>query len=225
MSLKHKELAAEFLGTFLIVVIPVLASAASSAVGAEAPLVIGALSSGLPVMAAIAAFGAVSGAHLNPAVTLAFAVIGKIVPSKAAGYVIAQLAGALLAAGVAALLLGAGPGSHVPAPSMDAGRALGLEAVAAFCLMLVIMGAATDKRVHPAVPALAIGLAVCSLVMAIGPATGCSMNPARSFGPAVFAGGQALASLWIYFAGPAVGTVLAALAYQAVRSDGEAGPG
>lgn len=124
--------------------------------------------------------------------------------------------GAILAAGLAALLFGPGHGTHVPVPG-PLTRAIGVEAVLTFFLMLVIIAVATDRRVHGAVPGLAIGLTVVFDVLIGGPVTGGSMNPARSLGPALFAGGPALAHLWVYVVGPTLGAVAAAALYELIR--------
>ena len=96
-------------------------------------------------------------------------------------------------------------------------RAVGVEAVLTFFLMLVIIAVATDKRANGAVPGLAIGLTVVFDVLIGGAITGGSMNPARSLGPALFGGGAALSVYWVYVVGPALGAVVAALLYEAIR--------
>jgi glycerol uptake facilitator-like aquaporin len=136
-------------------------------------------------------------------------------------YWAAELSGGVAAAALSAALFGAGFGAHVPAAGAPPLRAVGLEAVLTFLLMLVIMSVATDRRAHGAVPGLAIGLTVVVDVLIGGPVTGGSMNPARSLGPNLFAGGAALAGYWIYVVGPALGAVLAARLYEALRG-GEA---
>ena len=123
------------------------------------------------------------------------------------------------AAAVSALLFGPGFGAHVPAGSLV--RAVGVEGVLTFFLMLVIISVATDKRVNGAVPGLAIGLTVVFDVLIGGPITGGSMNPARSFGPALFAGGAALSSYWLYVVGPMLGAVIAARLYEVLRGSEE----
>ena len=100
-------------------------------------------------------------------------------------------------------------------------RAVGVEAVLTFFLMLVIIAVATDRRANGAVPGLAIGLTVVFDVLIGGPVTGGSMNPARSLGPALFAGGAALSHYWVYVVGPALGAVVAARLYEAIRGGEE----
>ena len=205
-----KRYGAEFLGTFAIVFSPVAVSAAGG------NLVAAALVSGLSVMGMIYALGPISAAHFNPAVTLGFAAAGRFPGRQIWPYVIAQVGGAILAAAIAALLFGPGHGAHVPA-SANVLRNAGTELLLSFFLMLVIIAVATDRRVSSTVPALAIGFTVVSGVFIGGPITGGSMNPARSLGPALFAGGAALANLWLYLVVPPIGAVLAARVYEALR--------
>lgn len=208
-----RRYAAEFIGTFVIVFAPV----ALSASGGSSGLVGAALVSGLSVLAMIYALGPISAAHFNPAVTLGFAVAKRFPWRFVLPYWLAQFAGASLAAGLVALLFGGGSGAHVPSDPALVVRNIGMEATLSFFLMLVIIAVATDRRVSSAVPALAIGLTVVFDVLIGGPVTGGSMNPARSFGPALFAGGPALSNYWLYVVGPCVGAVIGALAFEAIR--------
>ena len=210
---------AEFIGTFGIVFAPVALSGTGRFHGSDSGLMAAAWVSGLAVLAMIYALGPISAAHFNPAVTLGFAVAGRFPWRYVLPYVIAQIVGAVTAAGLAALLFGAGHGVHIPAVSWP--RALTVEAVLTFFLMLVIIAVATDKRANGAVPGLAIGLTVVFDVLIGGPITGGSMNPARSFGPALFAGGTALANYWIYVIGPITGAVIAAKLYELIRGSEE----
>ena len=210
---------AECIGTFGIVFAPVALSGTGRLAGSDAGLMASAWVSGLVVLAMIYALGHISAAHFNPAVTLGFAVAGRFPKRYVLPYVIAQITGAVLAAGLAALLFGAGHGTHVPAVAWP--RAAATEAVLTFFLMLVIIAVATDRRANGAIPGLAIGLTVVFDVLIGGPVTGGSMNPARSLGPALFAGGAALASYWIYVVGPITGAVIAAKLYEAIRGGEE----
>jgi len=212
-----RRYAAEFVGTFGIVFAPVALSATGHFHGDDSSLMAAAWVSGLAVLAMIYALGHISAAHFNPAVTLGFAVAGRFPWRYVPAYWASEFGGAIMAAGLAALLFGPGHGVHVP--NVAAPRAVGLEAMLAFFLMLVIIAVATDKRVNGAVSGLAIGLVVVFDVLIGGPVSGGSMNPARSFGPALFAGGAALAHVWIYFTGPAIGAVAAARTYEAIRGD------
>ena len=207
---------AEFVGTFGIVFAPVALSATGHFRGGDAGLMAASWVSGLAVLAMIYALGHISAAHFNPAVTLGFSVAGRFPWRYVLPYWVAQLAGGVVAAGLVALLFGPGHGAHVPAPG-PLGRAVGMEAVLTFFLMLVIIAVATDRRANGAVPGLAIGLTVVFDVLIGGPVTGGSMNPARSLGPALFAGGAALTHSWVYVVGPAVGAVIAAWLYEMMR--------
>ncbi len=217
--MRHRYLA-ELVGTFGIVFAPVALSATGGLHGGDGSLLAAAWVSGLAVLAMIYALGHISAAHFNPAVTLGFAVAGRFPWRFVLPYWAAQVLGAGAAAGLAALLFGAGHGTHVPAPGPLA-RAVGVEAVLTFLLMLVIIAVATDRRANGAVPGLAIGLTVVFDVLIGGPITGGSMNPARTLGPALFAGGAALTHYWVYVLGPVIGAVMAARLYEAVRGGEE----
>lgn len=215
-----RRYAAEFIGTFGIVFAPVALSASGHFAGGDGSLMAAAWVSGLAVLAMIYALGHISAAHFNPAVTLGFAVAGRFPWRYTLPYAAAQVAGAIMAAGLAALLFGAGHGAHVPAPG-PAARAVGVEAALTFFLMLVIIAVATDRRANGAIPGLAIGLTVVFNVLIGGPVTGGSMNPARSLGPALFAGDAALTHYWVYVVGPVLGAVMAAKLYEAIRGGEE----
>jgi glycerol uptake facilitator-like aquaporin len=120
-----------------------------------------------------------------------------------------------LAAAFCTLLFGAGHGVHIPTGTLL--QTVGTEFVLTFLLMLVIIAVATDNRVNNTVPAIAIGATVVLCVLIGGPVTGGSMNPARSLGPALFAGGPALANVWLYLSVPPLGAIAAAWLYEAIR--------
>jgi aquaporin NIP len=173
---------------------------------------------GLIIMAMIYATGHLSGAHINPAVTLAFTLTRHFSPRDAVAYIAAQLAGATAAA---LLLLAVWPdtpaqlGSTVP--SVGAGSAFVYELVLTAFLMFVIVAVATDTRAVGAAAAIAIGGTVALDALFGGPVTGASMNPARSFGPALVSG--TWTDFWVYVAGPVLGAGLGALAYQLIRGE------
>ena len=173
---------------------------------------------GLIVMVMVYATGHLSGAHINPAVTLAFTLTRHFPVRDAAAYVGAQLGGAALGA---VLLLAVWPEQPAAlgatAPSIGAGSAFVYELVLTAFLMFVIIAVATDTRAVGAAAAIAIGATVALDAMFGGPVTGASMNPARSFGPALVAGEWR--EFWIYVAGPVAGASLGALAYQVVRGE------
>ena len=171
---------------------------------------------GLVIMAMVYATGHLSGAHVNPAVTIAFTLTRHFPLRDAVAYVGAQLAGATAGALV---LLAAWPAkpAHLGAtlPSVGTGTALLYEVLLTAFLMFVIVAVATDTRAVGAAAALAIGGTVGLDALFGGPITGASMNPARSFGPALASG--TWHDLWIYLVGPIAGAALGALAYQLVR--------
>lgn len=210
---------AEFAGAFGIVFAPVALAGAAAFPGAETSLMAAAWTSGLAVLAMIYALGHLSGAHFNPAVTLAFTAAGRFPAREVLPYVAAQLGGGIAAAAAGALLYGPGHGAQAPTAAWPV--ALGTEVCLTFLLMLVISAVATDRRAHGAVPGLAIGSTVVFAVLIGGPVTGGSMNPARALGPALFAGGPALGGYWIYVLGPVLGAVAAARLYELLRGGEE----
>ncbi len=211
-----RSLVAEFIGTFALVFAgagAIMVDAKTHAIGHVGV----AISFGLVIMAMIYAVGHVSGAHFNPAVSLAFA-LGRHFPwGRVGAYWVAQLGGAIAAA---AILRGSlGDVAHVGAtlPSGSQGQAFLWELVLTFFLMFVIMAVATDTRAVGEAAAIAIGGTVGLDAMFGGPVTGASMNPARSLGPALVSGD--LHALWLYLMAPLAGAVLGALAYQFVRGE------
>lgn len=173
---------------------------------------------GLVIMVMVYATGHLSGAHINPAVTVAFTLTRHFPPRDAAAYIAAQLAGA--AAGALLLLAvwtDAPADLGATVPSIATGSALVYEVVLSAFLMFVIMAVATDTRAVGAAAAIAIGGTVGLDALFGGPVTGASMNPARSFGPALASGEWS--DFWIYVAGPLAGAAVGALAYQLVRGE------
>ncbi len=173
---------------------------------------------GLVILVMIAALGHISGAHFNPAVSISFWLTRHLPGRDAGAYIAAQLAGAV----VAALLLWAvwpdQPADlGATSPSIAVGRALLLEVVMSAFLMLVIISVATDTRAVGAPAAIAIGGTVALDAMFGGPLTGASMNPARSFGPALVSG--QFQDFWIYIVGPVAGAAAGAVGYQLVRGE------
>ena len=172
---------------------------------------------GLVITVMIYAFGHISGAHFNPAVTLAFVVARHFPIRRLVGYWTAQLLGALLAALCLRLLLGdvASLGTTLPTGNGGAWQSFGLETLLTFFLMIVIMAMATDTRAVGQAAALAIGATVGLEALFAGPICGASMNPARSLGPALVS--WTLAAQWIYLVGPMIGAVAGALVYRWLR--------
>ena len=211
-----RRLAAELVGTFALVFAGCGAIMVDAKTGALGHVGV-AIAFGLVIMAMIYAVGHISGAHLNPAVSLAFALNRHFPWARTVAYWIAQLLGALAAA---ALLRGSlGDIAHLGAtlPSGSQGQSFLWELVMTFFLMLVIMAVATDTRAVGEAAAIAIGGTVGLDAMFGGPISGASMNPARSAGPALVSGD--LHALWLYIVAPILGACLGAVTYQFIRGE------
>jgi aquaporin NIP len=207
-------LVAEALGTFILV----FAGCGAIAVGTLPPAGIAA-AFGLAIMVSIYAFGHVSGAHFNPAVTVAFT-IGRHFPvTRVLPYWAAQAGGALAGAAVLRLSLG-DVALGVTRPSTSDAQAFLWETILTFILALVIVSIATDTRAVGQAAAIAIGGTVALGSLVGGPVSGASMNPARSLGPAIVSGD--LSGLWIYLVAPFIGAVVAAAFYGWIRRPGTA---
>jgi aquaporin NIP len=173
---------------------------------------------GLAITAMIYATGHLSGAHINPAVTIAFTLTRHFPRRDALAYVAAQMAGATAGAFTLLAAWSAKPAQlGATVPSVGTGTALLYEALLSAFLMFVIIAVATDTRAVGAAAALAIGGTVALDALVGGAVTGASMNPARSFGPALASG--TWTDFWIYLAGPVAGAAVGALAYQCIRGE------
>jgi MIP family channel proteins len=174
------------------------------------------LSFGLIVMAMIFTFGHISGAHINPAVTVAFLAIRRIRPATAVIYVVAQLAGATLAGLAIMAIVGDAGDAGASAPRIGgADAALWSEIILTFFLAMVVFAVATDSRAQGAFAAIAVGGYVGFAATGWGPIANASMNPARSFGPAVASG--LWDSHWVYWVGPVIGALIATVVYEVLR--------
>ncbi|HKH75438.1 MAG TPA: MIP/aquaporin family protein [Rubrobacteraceae bacterium] len=224
---------AELVGTFILVFAGTAVAVGAilsrpTAGGAYDSLAI-ALAFGLALAVVVASIGHVSGAHVNPAVTLGMAATGKFPWNYAPVYVAAQLVGAVLAA-LATWLTFGGAGARSEAllaatyPARGVGdlQAFVVEILITFILVFVVMAVATDERAPAAIAPVAVGFALAVGVFIAGPVTGGSVNPARSLGPMLVAGD--LTSVWLYVVGPIVGGVLGALLYDRFMAQIE-GPG
>ena len=221
-----KRVTAEFIGTFVLV----LGGCGSAVLTAAFPNVgIGilgvALAFGLTVLTMAYAIGHISGGHMNPAVSIGLWAGKRFPAADLLPYIIAQVIGAIVAAGVLYLIASGQPGydiqggfaangygDHSPGGySLLAG--LITEVVLTFIFLIIILGA-TDRRALQGFAPLAIGLGL-TLVHLVGiPVTNMSVNPARSTGPAIFLGGRALSQLWLFWVAPLVGAILAGLVYR-----------
>lgn len=209
---------AEAFGTFMLVFAGTGAIVADHASGGAVTHPGVALVFGLVVLAAILAVGSVSGAHINPAVTLAFAACGRLDRRALLPYLGAQLAGALAASLVLGALFPADPTLGATRPAGSAVQSLVLEGLLTLMLMFVIFSVATGAKEQGLQAAVAIGAVVGLEALFAGPISGASMNPARSLAPALVTG--ALGDVWIYVLGPVAGALLALPLCRALHPPG-----
>lgn len=221
-----KRAIAELIGTFVLVFLGT-GSVVTSVVffgGVEsAGLLLIGLSFGFAVLIMIYAFGHISGTHINPAVSIALWATGRFPSKDLVVYVIAQLIGAVAASLVLVAIVGtravdAGLGHTMPGDGVSYWQAILVEAVTTFFLVLVIWGAAVDKRAAAGWAGAAIGLVVAADIIVTGPIAGASMNPARTFGPLLTETFWGTTSGWekfpIYIIGPILGGLIAAFVYD-----------
>jgi len=204
-----KALTAEFVGTFALIFI----GAGAGAIGAGG-LVGVALAHGLVLVAVAAAYGPISGAHINPAVTIALWFGRQIKAAEAVGYIVVQVLGGIAGAFVLRFVLGgtgSGLGATVLAGSVSPTQGVVLEAVLTFFLVNTIYHTAVSGKAGNQAP-VAIGLTLAFCILMGGPLTGASLNPARTIGPAVASGN--FADLWVYLVGPVIGGLAATLLYD-----------
>jgi len=217
---------AEFIGTFWLV----LGGCGSAVLAATFPhvgigLVGVSLAFGLNVLTMAYAIGHISGCHLNPAVTVGLVVGGRFKASELPAYVIAQVAGAIVAAALLYFIASGKPGfdlsgglaangfaEHSPG-GYNLVSAFVCEAVMTFMFLLIILGA-TDKRAPTGFAPIAIGLGLTLIHLISIPVTNTSVNPARSTGPALIVGGWAIAQLWLFWLAPIIGAALAGVVYK-----------
>ncbi len=224
-----KKLFAELIGTFSLVLFG-CGAAVISGISETGPAGIGllgiSLAFGLAVVAMAYAIGGITGCHINPAITISMLVAGKIKTGEAVNYIIGQFIGATLAAGVLYLIQKGSPAFSMGEWALGANgwgegylgqynmtSAFIAEAVLTFLFLFVIF-ATTSKFGNGSMAGLAIGLTLVLIHLVAIPITGTSVNPARSFGPAIFAQGKALTQLWLFIVAPIAGGVLAALVWK-----------
>jgi MIP family channel proteins len=221
---------AELVGTFILVfggtAVAVGAILSRPTAGAAYDSLAIAVAFGLALVAVVAAVGHVSGAHVNPAVTLGMAATGKFPWNYTPIYIAAQLVGAVLAA-LATWLTFGGPArseaslaATYPAQGVGDLQAFIVEILITFILVFVVMAVATDDRAPAAIAPIAVGFALAVGVFIAGPVTGGAVNPARALGPMLVAGD--LTSAWLYILGPIIGGVLGALLYDRFMAQTEA---
>ncbi len=225
-----RKYVAEFIGTLILVLVGCGTAVGFTTLTGELGLggstltlasVVIALAFGLSIIIAAYSVGNVSGAHLNPAVSLAMLIDGRMNVVDFIGYVIAQVLGALAAAGLLIVFTGSnaslGTNGYDDASALGtpAGPAFLIEAVLTFVFVLVILGV-TAKAEFAGIAGIVIGLSLMAIVIVGLPFTGTSVNPARSLGPALLTGGEALTQVWLFIFAPLVGGALAALVHRFV---------
>jgi len=216
-----RRLSAEFLGTFAIVFLGCGGLMIAERIPGSMPPGVVAATFGLTVMLLIYALGHVSGAHFNPAVTVAFSLARHFPKHRILPYIAAQIAGAFAAVLLLQAILPVGQGFGATVPNgITAVQACVWEFILTFLLMLVVMGTSKDSRSVGAMAGTAIGATVAVDAFIGGPVSGASLNPARSLAPAVLQG--RLDVMWIYLVGPCLGAITAALLYEWMRSPAEA---
>ena len=224
-----KKYFAELIGTFSLVLFGCGTAAISGnmVVGLSGAGLLGvSIAFGFAVVAMAYAIGGISGCHINPAVTIGILTAGKMEVKDAIGYIISQCIGAILGAGVLYLIVSGRPGFTLEEWGLGSNgwgegylggyntySAFIIETVMTFLFIFVILGT-TSKLGNSAMAGLAIGVTLMLIHLVTIPVTGTSVNPARSLGPAVFAGGKALSQLWLFFVAPMLGSILAALLWK-----------
>jgi aquaporin Z len=224
-----KKYLAELIGTFTLVLIgcgtAVISGPAN--VGLVGAGLLGiAIAFGFSLVAMAYAIGPISGCHINPAVTVGVFVAGRMTAKDAVGYIVSQLIGAAIGAGILYLIasgaeswtlsewgLGSNGWGEGYLGNYNLTSAFVAETVGT-CIFVFVILAVTSKYGNPTMAGLAIGVTLMLIHLVLIPVTGTSVNPARSFGPAIFAGGKALAQLWMFFVAPPVGAILAALIWK-----------
>lgn len=220
-----KKILAELIGTF---VLTLLGCGTAMFLGCDtsAGVVGTAMAFGLSVVAMAYTIGGISGCHINPAITLGVAISGRMSWKEAAGYWVGQFVGAIIAGAVLLALanitgtdLTGGLGTNGVANVGGIGGALLVEVIATCIFVLVVLGTTDEKLGAGNLAGLAIGLSLILIHLACINLTGTSVNPARSFGPAIFACGEALANVWVFIVAPLAGGAIAALLWKCLSGN------
>lgn len=228
MNSKSSKLIAEFIGTMVLVLMGCGSAVIAGASGETGVGLLGiSFAFGLSVIAMAYAIGHISGCHINPAISIAMVLAGRMKFGEAMGYIIAQVLGAIVGAGVLYFIATGKAGydigvnglgqngfaEHSPHQySLVAGFVA--EVILTFIFLLVIFGSTSTKNIHGGFAGLSIGLSLVLIHIVGIPVTGVSVNPARSIGPAVFVGGAAISQVWMFILAPLVGAVLSAIVWR-----------
>jgi aquaporin NIP len=212
-----KKYISEFIGTFSMIFCGTGAMTVNEVTGGEVTHVGIAITWGLIVMAMIYAFGETSGAHFNPAVTVAFAFAKKFAWKEVPKYITAQILGAFAASLVLWFLFPASETLGATIPTVGVWRAFVLELLLTFFLMVVIINVSTGSKEMGIIAGIAIGGVVLLEAMFAGPITNASMNPARSIAPNIVSGN--IEGLWLYILAPIIGAILAVVSCRLIKED------
>ena len=212
-----KKYISEFIGTFSLIFCGTGAMTINEVTGGDVTHVGIGLTWGLIVVAMIYAFGDISGAHFNPAVTIAFAYAKKFAWKEVPKYIIAQILGAFVASFVLLFLFPESKFLGSTIPSIDVGRAFVLELLLTFFLMITIINVSTGSKEIGVIAGIAIGGVVTLEALFAGPITNASMNPARSFAPNIISGN--IDGLWLYMVAPILGALLAVASCKLVKDE------
>jgi aquaporin Z len=230
----YHKLLAEFLGTLVLVLMGCGSAVIGGASGISGVGLLGiSFAFGLSVVAMAYAIGHISGCHINPAISIGMLVVGRMKTTECVGYMISQVLGAITGAGILYLIASGKPGFDISdglgqngygdASPQKYTMAAGFitEFVFTIIFLLVIFGSTSTKNIHGGFAGLAIGLSLVLIHIVGIPVTGVSVNPARSIGPAIFAGGTAIVQLWLFIMAPILGSIVAGVIwkYFVERSD------
>ena len=212
-----KKYISEFIGTFSLIFCGTGAMTINEVTGGEVTHVGIGITWGLIVMAMIYAFGETSGAHFNPAVTIAFAYAKKFAWKEVPKYIVAQILGAFAASLILVFLFPTSKFLGSTIPTVDVGRAFVLELLLTFFLMVVIINVSTGSKEIGVVAGIAVGAVVLLEALFAGPITNASMNPARSLAPNIISGN--IKNLWLYMVAPVLGALLAVASCKLVKDE------
>lgn len=222
-----KKYVAEMIGTMVLVLLGCGSAVFNGGVGSTAQVLTVAFAFGLSVVAMAYAIGGVSGCHINPAITLGCLLTGRIGGKDAGMYILFQVIGAIIGSSIIYLLIsgynvdasGTFTGANGYAETTSTMTAFLAEAIFTFIFVLVVLGVTDPKKGNSSLAGLAIGLSLVLIHIVCIPITGTSVNPARSIGPALFEGGNALSQLWLFIVAPFVGAVFSAIVWRAVGAE------
>lgn len=224
-----KKYIAEMIGTMVLVLMgcgsAVFAGSIAGTVGAGVGTIGVALAFGLSVVAMAYTIGGISGCHINPAITLGVLLSGRMSGKDAGMYMLFQTIGAIIGSAVLFALVSTGVHEGPTATGYNdfsdgmMWQAFIAEAVFTFIFVLVVLGSTDDKKGAGNLAGLAIGLTLVLVHIVCIPITGTSVNPARSIGPALFEGGEALSQLWLFIVAPFVGAALSSVVWKAIADD------